>query len=172
MNTILHDLLERGVTVRLVVMDPDCHIAEYRARQLGMSGDVGQYREELRNAIVEVYSLFEPYYGDRFRMKVYEDLPLQITLRVDNEVISSFVTRGKRSRDRVHVRFRVEDEGVYDTFVGHFGSVYDSAKDIREFSWLYREVQKRRRPQGMPALKSPPAPSATIREAGLTPDKT
>lgn len=143
-DSILRAPLERGVTVRLVVMDPDCHIAEYRARQLGMSGDVGQYREELRNAIVKVYSLFEGSYGDHFRMKVYEDLPLQITLRVDNEVITSFVTRGKRSRDRVHVRFRVEDEGVYDTFVGHFGSVYDSAKDIREFSWLYRELQSRR----------------------------
>lgn len=136
--------LERNVAVRLVVMDPDCHIAEYRARQLGMSGDVGQYREELRSAIVEFYMRFERFYGDRFRMRIYEDLPLQITMRVDNEIITSFVTRGKRSRDRVHVRFRVEDDGVSDTFVSHFQSVFDSAKEIREFSWLYREIDRRK----------------------------
>lgn len=140
----LKETIERGVTIRIAVMDPDCHIAEYRAKQLGLTGDVGQYREELRNAILELYVHFEKYYGDRFKIMVYEDLPLQITIRVDNEVITSFVTRGKRSRERLHVRFRVEDEGVFDTFVGHFGGVFDGAKDIRQFSWLYREKKNRR----------------------------
>ena len=95
----------------------------------------------------DLYLGLEEFYGKHFTMKVYEDLPLQITIRVDNEVITSFVTRGKRSRQRVHVRFRVEDEGVYETFLGHTGSVYDSAKDITEFSWLYRERDKRLREQ-------------------------
>jgi hypothetical protein len=84
--------LRNGASVRIVTMDPESVIAEYRARQLGRGDDVPGYRKELRDGIISLHNLFA--HRGNFYLKIYNDLPLQITTRVDQTIFTSIVTRG------------------------------------------------------------------------------
>lgn len=128
--------LKRGASIRIVTMDPECVIAEYRAKQLGRGDDIPAYREELRNGIILLNKLFQS--NENFRLHLYNDLPLQITMRIDRNVITSIVTRGERSRKRIQIQFSLYDPGVSESFVSHFQSVFDNAKDVKGIPWVIR----------------------------------
>jgi hypothetical protein len=128
--------LNNGATVRVVTMDPESVIAEYRAKQLVRGQDVPGYRRELRNGIIEFFNR----YGEHpdFHIHIYNDLPLQITTRVDNTIVTSVVTIGERARKRIQIRFALHDEGVPESFVGHFQSMFDSSNDVAGLKWVVR----------------------------------
>jgi hypothetical protein len=129
--------LKKGATVRIVTMDPESVIAEYRARQLGRGHDVPGYRKELRDAIVRLYHLFGS--RDRFYFKIYNDLPLQITTRINQTIITSVVTRGDQARKRIAIQFNVHDDGVTESFVAHFQSMFEDSKDVKGVAWIVRQ---------------------------------
>jgi nucleoside 2-deoxyribosyltransferase len=133
--------LRQGATVRVVTLDPESSIAEYRARQLDRGHDVWGYRQELRNAIIEMHAAFGGY--SDFSLHLYNDLPLQITIRVDETIITSVVTRGDRSRKRIQFQLHLTHRGVSESFVSHFQSMYDTSLDVRRFDWVMPHPKKR-----------------------------
>lgn len=132
-----HTALRNGARIRLLTMNPDCHIAELRANQLDRKGDVHAYRNHLRAAILRFYDAFKDDYL-KVVVHIYDDLPLQISCIVDGEVITSFVTRGSRSRDQIHVRFRPDHFGIATTFIAHFESVFNTSTDLLSYAWVHR----------------------------------
>jgi hypothetical protein len=125
--------LRNGARVSVVTMDPESLIAEYRAKQLYRGADVPGYRRELRDGIRLLYELFK---NDRnFSMHVYNDLPLQITVRVDDTILTSVVTRGAQARRRIQIQFQLAYPPVSESFVTHFQTMYDSSEDIRNVRW-------------------------------------
>jgi hypothetical protein len=129
----IKNALGNGATIRIVTMDPESVIAEYRAKQLIRGQDVPGYRRELREGIVTFFYR----YGDhpQFHLHIYNDLPLQITFRVDETIITSIATRGERARKRIQVQFNLYDEGVTESFVSHFQSMFDNSTDVRGVQW-------------------------------------
>lgn len=128
--------LNKGATVRIVTMDPESVIAEYRAKQLGRGDDVPGYRKELRDGIVQLYELLGR--ESQFYLHIYNDLPLQITSRVDETIVTSVVTRGERARKRIQIQFNLHDEGVTESFVSHFQSMFEDSKDVHGVAWVLR----------------------------------
>jgi hypothetical protein len=128
--------LANGATVRIVTMDPESVIAEYRARQLNRGQDVPGYRRELRTGIIRFFGQF----GDTpdFHLHTYNDLPLQITTRVDHRIITSVVTIGERARKRIQIQFHLNDEGVTESFISHFQSMFDNSTDVSGLKWVVR----------------------------------
>lgn len=126
-----YDALVRGASVRIVTMNPESVIAEYRAKQLVRGQDIPGYRSELREGIITLFRLF----GDhpQFHLHVYDDLPLQITFRIDEDIITSIATRGERARKRIQVRFSLYDEGATESFVSHFQSMFDNSNGCPGF---------------------------------------
>jgi hypothetical protein len=130
--------ISNGATVRIVTMDPESVIAEYRAKQLSRGQDIPSYRRELRNGILNLCKKFGT--KNNFHLHLYNDLPLQITTRVDNSIITSVVTRGERARKRIQIRFNLSDDGVTDSFVSHFQSMFDNSTDVKGASWIFNET--------------------------------
>lgn len=139
-NSPFAEALESGATVRIVTMDPESVIAEYRAKQLVKGQDVLGYRKELRDSIIWFYHE----YGDspNFHLHIYNDLPLQITIRADNAIVTSIVTRGERARKRVQIQFDLYDEGITESFVSHFQSMFDNSEDVAGFKWVIQEISR------------------------------
>jgi hypothetical protein len=134
LHQAIENALLRGVKIRALVLDPESVISDYRAKQLGTSLDVPTYREDIRQSAKRFYEKYKKYYGKLLSIRLYNDLPLQPTIRIDNKVIAA--VSGKRYWGPIHILFRLEDEGVSDSFTSHFSSFYETARDIREVSWL------------------------------------
>jgi hypothetical protein len=128
--------MKNGATVRVVTMDPESVIAEYRAKQLVRGQDVPGYRRELRNGIIELFNRFGG--SADFHLHTYNDLPLQITTRVDHTIVTSVVTIGERARKRIQIQFSLHDDGVTESFVGHFQSMFDNSTDVAGLKWVVR----------------------------------
>jgi hypothetical protein len=125
--------LRNGARVSIVTMDPECLIAEYRAKQLYRGADVPGYRKELRDGIRLLYELYK---NERnFSVHLYNDLPLQITVRVDETILTSVVTRGAQARRRIQMQFDLAYPPVSESFVTHFQTMYDSSEDLRNVRW-------------------------------------
>jgi hypothetical protein len=134
----IQSALNNGATVRIVTMDPESVIAEYRAVQLVRGQDIPGYRRELRDGIIQFYERFGEH--PRFHLHIYDDLPLQITTRVDHTIITSIVTRGERARQRIQIQFNLNDEGVTESFVSHFQSMFDNSIDVTGMKWVLRHA--------------------------------
>jgi hypothetical protein len=128
--------IEKGVKVRILSLNPDSSIAEYRAKQLGLEYDVAGYREELRNSARFFYQRYEKH--KNVEIWIYEDLPLQITFIIDDEVVTSIMSSANRSRDNIHCVFDGKYEGVGSSFKEHFSEVLANkshTSHISHFAW-------------------------------------
>jgi nucleoside 2-deoxyribosyltransferase len=126
--------VERGVDVKILTMDPESPIVKYRAEQLTFEYDVGTYREELRDSARRFYQR----YKDRrnVTIRLYDDLPLQITLMVDYQVMTSVMSRGSRSRKNLHFLLDMNLPGAQNSFEAHFSEVSAGpCKHISTFKW-------------------------------------
>ncbi len=130
------DPVQRGVKVRILALNPDSVIAEYRARELGREHDVSGYREDLRNAARFIYHRYRD--AKHVDIRIYDDLPLQITLRTDWDVFTAIVSRGQQARFNLHLKAHVDYPGVRPTFESHFSEVHADlgrTRDISAFKW-------------------------------------
>ncbi len=131
--------VKRNVRVRILTLNPESIIAEYRAKQLGREHEVAEYREELRKAARFFYHRYMN--NKNVNIRIYDDLPSQITLIVDRKVITSFVSRGQQARFNIHVEFDIESHGARATFEKHFGEVLANlgqTTHISHFSWAQK----------------------------------
>ncbi len=79
--------------------------------------------------------------NDNVDIRIYDDLPSQITLLIDGKVITGFVSRGHQARYNIHVEFNLSCEGVKETFEQHFAEVLANQKDtthITHFKWAHK----------------------------------
>jgi nucleoside 2-deoxyribosyltransferase len=126
--------VERNVEVKILTMDPESQLVKCRAEQLGLGHDVVGYREELRESARRFYLR----YPDRPKVNIclYDDLPLQITLIVDEEVVTCVMSRGSRSRENIHFLLDMATPGAQRSFEAHFQEVAAApSKHIRSFKW-------------------------------------
>lgn len=131
--------VEQNVRLRILALNPDSVIAEYRAKQLGMEHDVSGYREQLRNSARFFYHRYMK--SKNVDMRIYDDLPLQITFIIDGRVITSFVSRGHQARHNIHVEFDLEFKGARASFEEHFAEVLASQAQtfhISRFAWAQK----------------------------------
>lgn len=131
--------INKGVRVRILTLNPESVISEYRAKQLGREHEVNVYRDQLRRAATSFYHRYID--KENVEIKIYDDLPSQITLLIDGNTITSFVSRGQQARYNIHVEFNQECKGVHETFENHFAEVYANQKyttDISHFKWAHR----------------------------------
>jgi nucleoside 2-deoxyribosyltransferase len=131
------DPVERGVDVRILTLDPDSPLVQYRARQLGLGYDIAHYREELRNSARRMYHRYRE--RRNVTIRVYDDLPLQITLLVDDTVVTCIMGRGRLARANIHFVVNRFVPGVMETFEGHFSQVAAGPSEhIGAFGWALR----------------------------------
>lgn len=125
--------IERGVEVKILTMDPESPIVKYRAEQLGLDYDVGVYREELKSSARRFYQRYIN--KKNVSIRLYDDLPLQIALIVDEQVMTSIITRGSQARRNLHFIMDVTLTGA-DIFEKHFSEVAaGQCKHITAFKW-------------------------------------
>lgn len=126
--------IHRGVDVKILTMDPDSPLVRYRAEQLTFEYDVGGYREELIKSAKKFYQRYKDKRGVSIRL--YDDLPLQITLMVDDQVMTSVMSRGSRSRKNLHFILDMDFPGARNSFERHFAEVAAGpCKHISTFRW-------------------------------------
>lgn len=132
---------EQNVMINILALNPDTEIAEYRARQLGM--DCARYRNNSRAAAKFFY---QRYRNNRdVDIRLYDDLPLQWTLVVDERVIAGFLSRSHRGRYNIHVELDRNARGVSTTFDEHIKGVMasPSAVEIGKFGWAQTRTRRR-----------------------------
>jgi hypothetical protein len=101
---------------------------------LRLEYDVGNYREELRKSAREFYQKYKD--KENVSIRLYDDLPLQITLIVDNQIVTSVVSRGSRSRDNLHFLLDIATPGARKSFEEHFHEVSAApSRHISTFKW-------------------------------------
>ncbi|MEW6558396.1 MAG: hypothetical protein AB1349_13780 [Elusimicrobiota bacterium] len=100
-NHPLKKAIDNGAEIRILTMDPEAIIAEYRAKQLGKVADVPGYREVLWESIKKIYTNFRKY--KNFNLRIYNELPLQIAFRIDDRIITGIIARGEKSRKLIHI---------------------------------------------------------------------
>ena len=126
--------VKQGVDVKILTMDPESPIVKYRAEQLTLEYDVGSYREELRESARRFYQRYKD--EEKVSIRLYDDLPLQITLIVDNQVMTSVMNRGSRSRKNLHFLIDIAFPGAGNSFEKHFYEVSAGpCKHISTFKW-------------------------------------
>ena len=126
--------IKRGVDVKILTMDPESPLVKYRAEQLAFEYDVGRYREELRESARRFYQLYKD--EQKVSIRLYDDLPLQITLMVDDQVMTSVMSRGSRSRRNLHFVLDMNFPGARDSFERHFAEVAAGpCRHISTFKW-------------------------------------
>jgi hypothetical protein len=132
--------IRRNVRVRILTLNPESIIAEYRAKQLGREHEVAEYREELRKAARFFYRRYMN--NNNVDIRIYDDLPSQITLIVDQKVSTSFVSRGQQARYNIHVELDIESRGARATFEKHFAEVLANqgqTHHISTFKWAQQK---------------------------------
>lgn len=125
---------KKGVDVKILTMDPESIIVKYRAEQLGLEYDVSGFREELRASARRFYQRYRR--KPNVNIRLYGDLPLQITLIVDCVVVTSVLSRGSRGRTNLHFRLDIDTPGARESFEEHFHEVWAApARHISSFKW-------------------------------------
>ncbi len=126
--------IQKGVNVKILTLDPDSPIIKYRAEELGFEGNFRSYREELRTSSRKFYQRYR--HKTNVSIKLYDDLPLQTALMIDDKVITSVMSRDRRSRANLHFLLSMEIPGTRESFETHFSQVdANASRDISKFGW-------------------------------------
>lgn len=113
-----------NLTVRVLTLAPESSIAARRATQLNL--DTYRYRTELRESIGLLLKEFRDY-EDRFQLRLYDDLPTQMTFIIDDTIITSVVSVTTRSRQNLHFELHASGVGALESFIYHFETVWGRA---------------------------------------------
>ncbi|MCD4747199.1 MAG: nucleoside 2-deoxyribosyltransferase [Bacteroidales bacterium] len=114
--------------IRIVTLDPESSFVNFKARRLGI--DIYHYRNELRNSINKILNLMNPY-GNRFELRIYDDIPVPKTYFIDDLIYSSFMEYV--STQVLTFKIDMHRLGVMETFVMMFDSIWHSSFFIRSF---------------------------------------
>lgn len=110
-----------ALQVRILTLDPQSSFVSHRARQLNLN--VKDFRKELEDALDSVKKYFSDY-GDRVRIRIYDDFPVQITFGIDHEIISCVVSSTGKSRANCAFLVPENMPGASSSFSEHFGRLW------------------------------------------------
>jgi hypothetical protein len=123
----LASALERGVSLRILTLDPQSRYVNERALQLGYkTATIRVYRNSLQTAIDNTAAQLQGHKG--WRIRLYNDFPTQLTYIFDDHILVSTMSRTGRSRDNcVFVLPTSRMPGPQHTFTGHFEKLWEQA---------------------------------------------
>ncbi len=78
-----------ALQLRILTLNPQSEITAARGRQLGF--DPGNFRDQLQKAYDKVRTFANQYQTNRVEVRLYDELPTQITFRIDTEVYTCIV---------------------------------------------------------------------------------
>ena len=133
----LNDPKRPQLTVQICTLNPHSTFAQARALQLARLKK--DYERELIQSLNETYNKLKSCDRDRWEVKIYDTFPTQITFAFDNDVFSSVMALGKRSRQMLHFRVQTSNKNANDTFEAHFNQLYGSADTFED--WLVSEKE-------------------------------
>jgi len=124
--TDLRDALKEHpeLELRILTLNPQSLFVNFRAEQVGHKRDVAAYRNELQSSLNGVYMHLKDY-EERVRIKIYDDLPTQITFFFDSEILASVVSALGRSRYNCAFLLPVTLPGAGTSFVEHFDHLWN-----------------------------------------------
>ena len=114
-----------SLQLRVLTLNPQSEIAASRGLQLGF--ERGNFRNQLQKALQEVRTFANNYTTDRVEVRLNDELPTQITYRMDNEVYTCIVGQPMQSRNYPVLKFDVANLGVKEAFLSHFLEIWKSA---------------------------------------------
>jgi len=106
-------------------LNPESEIAAIRGRQLGF--DPGNFRDQLRRAYEEAKKLTTATSGSRVEIRLYDELPTQITFRVDEDIYTCIVGQPMQSRNYPVLKFSANNLGAQEALMSHFLNVWKGA---------------------------------------------
>ena len=116
------------LSVRILTLDPQSIFVNYRAKQLDLC--VKTFRQELEDSLNNISNSFSTY-GDRVRIKIYDDFPAQITFCFDQEIISCVVSSTGKSRNNCAFIVHENMPGAHGSFSEHFSRLWSlKSEDI------------------------------------------
>jgi hypothetical protein len=114
-----------SLQLRVLTLNPQSEIAASRAKQLGF--DPGNFRNQLQRGYDEVRTFASKYQTSRVEVRLYNELPTQITFRIDEKVLTCMVGQPMQSRNYPVLKFDVANLGVKEAFLAHFLAVWKAA---------------------------------------------
>jgi nucleoside 2-deoxyribosyltransferase len=114
-----------SLQLRILTLNPESEIAAARGRQMGFSP--GNFRAQLRDALNHAKALETRTRGNRVEIRTYDQLPTQITFRIDDEVYTCIVGQPMQSRHYPVLQFHIANLGVKEAFLSHFLAVWKDA---------------------------------------------
>ncbi len=111
--------------LRILTLNPESEIAANRGHQLGFTPV--NFRDQLRRGYEKAKTFASSYPTSRVEIRIYDELPTQITFRIDNEVFTCIVGQPMQSRNYPVLKFDVANLGVQEAFLSHFLNVWKDA---------------------------------------------
>ena len=110
--------------VRVLTLDPSSAYIVGRGQQLGIR--LNQHRGELHRNLREVASALSEF-PSQFSLRIYNEYPTQITMRVDDVVYVGTIAKNHRSRELCTFRLDVGAAGVERSFVNQFDAIWETS---------------------------------------------
>lgn len=114
-----------SLQLRILTLNPESEIAATRGRQLGF--EPGNFRDQLRRALEEARTFASAYPISKVEIRLYDELPTQITYRIDHHIYTCIVGQPMQSRNYPVLKFHVSNLGVQEAFLSHFLNVWKDA---------------------------------------------
>ena len=126
----IRDALERHrqMSVRVLTLDPSSSHIVGRGQQLGIR--LNEHRDELHRNVREVASAFSEF-PSQFSLRIYNEYPTQITIRIDDVVYVGTIAKNHRSRELSTFKLDVGAPGVERSFVNQFDAIWEISTEYR-----------------------------------------
>ena len=110
--------------VRILTLDPQSIFVNFRGQQLGFKENISLYRGELDAALKGVHFQLREF-GQRARIRIYDDFPTQIGFYFDTEILACIVSATGRSRGNCAFLLSSSMPGAQKSFIEHFDYLWD-----------------------------------------------
>lgn len=118
--------------LRILTLSPESVFVNFRSEQLGYSGHrVAVFRSELNTSLASAKLHLEEF-GDRARIRVYDDFPTQIVFMFDGDILSSVVSATARSRDNCAFLVNADAPGAHKSFIEHFNRLWEQKSEAAQ----------------------------------------
>ncbi len=111
-----------NLSVQICTLNPFSEFVSARAHQLAEIPLV--YQLQLFQSIEKTNKELLAITGGLWELRIYDTFPTQIMFQIDDALIHSIVTLGRRSRDSLHFEVQRQDKNAEDTFEAHFAQLW------------------------------------------------
>ena len=111
--------------VRILMLDPESTSVAARSEQLGVPRR--DFREEMRQQIEKSIAILGEYQG-RVVIRFYDAFPSQEYYLIDDTIVLSIATLGRRSSAGLHLTMDVRQPSARDSLLIHFESLWAMAR--------------------------------------------